>query len=135
MNSSYFSKFLYYITALIGLSSVVCLHEFGHYTFCKAFGVATPVFSIGFGPRIISKEINKTLFTISALPLGGYVAIKGMESNKQTKSHDDFNAKPYWQKVLIILGGILYNLAFGFTALHFLSPTRSTNTDEKNMAL
>lgn len=127
MKISFFYKAFYFIIALIGLNSIIFLHEFGHFTFCKVFGVSTPVFSIGFGPQVSSKMIGDTLFTISALPLGGYVAIKGMDSAAKN-SQGNFNAIPFWQKILILLGGILFNLIFGFTILALYSPTKNIST-------
>lgn len=137
MATSIFYKFLYICIAVLGLSAVVCIHELGHFSFCKIFGVATPVFSIGFGPELVQKEIGSTIFTISALPLGGYVAIKGMDNREfYIRSPDSFNAKPYWQKLLILLGGILFNLIFGFGALKIFSKnTQSTIFSDGNSGL
>lgn len=116
------------IIALLGIGFVIMFHEFGHFIFAKLFNVHTPSFSIGFGPRIIEKKIGDTVFALSAIPLGGYVEIAGspeVGQGEQLSAHakDDrsLSSKPYWQKMLIIFGGILFNIIFTYFALTFLS--------------
>lgn len=109
---------------LFGFGLLVGVHEFGHYIFARLFGVRAPSFSIGFGPTIISKKIAGTEFKISAIPLGGYVEIAGMAEvgqgeQKEAHANDQgsFVAKAYWQKTIILLGGILFNLIMAFLIL------------------
>jgi regulator of sigma E protease len=111
----------------LGISFLVGIHELGHFFCCKLFGVHTPSFSLGFGPRIYTKKIGDTEFSLSALPLGGYVEISGMEEVGQgeqeyakDQSSSSFSSKPYYQKMIIILGGIAVNLAFSWIALTLL---------------
>lgn len=115
------------IIALLGVSFLIFFHELGHFIFAKLFGVHTPSFSIGFGPRIFKKKIGDTDFVLSAIPMGGYVEMAGsaeVGQGEQAYAHstDDrsFNQKPYWQKMLIMFGGILFNLIFAYAALSFL---------------
>jgi regulator of sigma E protease len=111
--------------ALIGVSFLVGFHEFGHFIFCKIFGIRTPTFSIGFGRRLITLgRFYDTDFIISSIPLGGYVEIAGAEEvgqGEQKEAHsrggDSFAVKPYYQKMLVISGGILFNLIFAYTVL------------------
>lgn len=112
--------------ALLGLSVLVAVHEFGHFIFAKLFGVYVPSFSIGFGPKILSKKIGETEFCLSAIPLGGYVEIAGnaeigqgdqQYSHLSANDHRSFAGKPYWQKMLIMFGGILFNFILAFSIL------------------
>lgn len=112
--------------ALIGLSLLVAIHEFGHFIFAKFFGIYIPSFSIGFGPQILTKKIGETTFCISAIPLGGYVEIAGsaeLGQGDQDFAHIDktdgrsLESKPYWQKMLIMFGGILFNFILAFFIL------------------
>lgn len=112
---------------LLGLGFLVTFHEFGHFIFAKLFNVGTPSFSIGFGPRLYEKKIGDTTFALSAIPLGGYVEVEGnpeMGQGDQQTAHStgarSFNSKPYWQKLLIMVGGILFNTIFAFLALSFI---------------
>lgn len=112
------------LAGCLGFGFLVGFHELGHFLFCKLFGVRTPSFSIGFGPQLLKKKIGDTLFTLSAIPFGGYVEIAGSEEpgqgeQKESKSTapDSFAVKPYYQKMLIIAGGILFNMAFAYCAV------------------
>lgn len=113
------------LITLGGLSSVIVVHEFGHFLLCKLFHVATPVFSVGFGPRLIGYQIGNTLFQIALLPLGGYVAIDPAS----------IATKPYIQKLLINVAGVSFNIIFAFIliglALYIISSRRSTNIIEQ----
>lgn len=115
------------LIGILGIALLIGIHEMGHFLFAKLFNVHTPSFSIGFGPRILSKKIGTTDFSISAIPLGGYVEISGMaevgqgeQKNAQSKGEDSFGVKPYWQKMLILFGGILFNLLFAYFSLALL---------------
>ena len=114
----------FFIAGGLGFGFLVGFHELGHFLFCKLFGVKTPSFSIGFGPQLLKKKIGDTVFTLSAIPFGGYVEIAGSEEpgqgeQKESKSlaPDSFAVKPYYQKMLIIAGGILFNLIFAYAAV------------------
>jgi len=93
-------KFKSLLIALLGLSSVIVVHELGHFIFCMLFGVKVPVFSVGFGPRLIGYKIGGTLFQIALLPLGGYNAI----------NEASFAAQPYLHKLIIDFAGIAFNI-------------------------
>jgi len=103
--------------SIISLGILVAIHEFGHFFFAKLFGVRTPSFSIGMGgPVLWSKKIGDTQFQISAIPFGGYLEIAGLAEVGQGEQQDalatdsgSFQVKPYWQKVLIMSGGVLFN--------------------------
>lgn len=114
-------KFIPLLSAIIGFSALIAIHEFGHFLFCKLFGIHTPTFSIGFGPELFCKKIGTTNFRLAAIPLGGYVEIAGLAEigqGEQEFAHatdtTSFDNKPYWQKVLVLLGGILFNLLFAY---------------------
>ncbi len=115
------------MAGLIGINFLVGIHELGHFLFCKLFKVRTPTFSMGFGPFITSKKVGETTFALSAIPLGGYVEIAGLaemgqgdQKEAHSKDKNSFAAKPYWQKLLVLLGGILFNLMFAYFALSLL---------------
>lgn len=117
-------NFSYILLGLLGINFVVGFHELGHFLFCKLFNIRTPTFSLGFGPVLASKKIGTTNFALSAIPLGGYVEIAGsaeIGQGEQKHAHDNdihsFARKPYFQKLLVMLGGILFNLIFAYFAL------------------
>lgn len=118
------SSLFFIFLGIVGISFLVGIHELGHFFFCKLFGVRTPSFSIGFGPRLIEKKIGDTLFSLSAIPLGGYVEIagaqevgQGEQAHAASTDQDSFAVKPYYQQLLILLGGIMVNLCFAYCAM------------------
>lgn len=115
------------LIGIAGLGFLIGFHELGHFLFCKLFGIHTPSFSIGFGPSLFSKKIGDTVFSLSLVPLGGYVEIAGLaeigqgeQAHAKQKGTSSFNAKPYYQKLLVMLGGILFNLFFAYIAFIFV---------------
>jgi len=105
---------------LLSISILVAVHEMGHLLAAKYFGMRVEQFSIGFPPKIWSFKKGDTEYAISAIPLGGYVKISGMidesldtESMKQEPQPWEFRAKPAWQRLIVMLGGIIVNVIVG----------------------
>ncbi len=97
--------FLTIIIAFFSLIGLMVLHEYGHFMFAKKFGVEVEEFGIGYPPRIFGKKFRGTLYSLNLLPLGAFVKIRGEEGGiEDVKS---FSNKPIWQRILIILGGVL----------------------------
>lgn len=105
---------LYFI---ITLGVLVFVHEFGHFITAKLCKMRVDRFSIGFPPRAFGKVIGDTDYCVSWIPVGGYVKIAGMidESfdteflNKEPEPWE-FRAKPIWQRMLVIAGGVIMNI-------------------------
>ncbi len=105
---------------LLGLSILVGLHELGHLLTAKLFGMRVEKFSIGFPPKIAGFQWGETEYSIGAIPLGGFVKISGMvdESMDTAQLASDpqpweFRAKPAWQRLIVMLGGIIVNVITG----------------------
>lgn len=122
-----FTKLLPLLLTGAGIGFLITIHEFGHFIFAKLFNIGVPVFSIGFGPGLIKKRIGATEYRLSLIPLGGYCAIQ-MDSDPEAgmvtpdpeaaplDPAQSFDTKPFWQKLLVLLGGILFNIAFAYIA-------------------
>ncbi|RZL03030.1 MAG: RIP metalloprotease RseP, partial [Hymenobacter sp.] len=124
---------------VLGLSLLVGLHEFGHFAFAKLFKIKVTKFYIFFDflfplPHVwnfslFKKKVGDTEYGIGWFPLGGYVAIHGMVDETQDADAlagppqpDEFRAKPAWQRLLVMLGGIIMNVITGiviFSALTY----------------
>jgi len=105
------------LVALLVLSVLIFFHELGHFTAARFFGVQVDVFSIGFGKKLFSRTIGKTEWSISAIPLGGYVKMKGQDDSDPTNvSYDDdsYNTKKPWQRIIILLAGPFANFLMAF---------------------
>ncbi|NVJ85937.1 MAG: RIP metalloprotease RseP [Algoriphagus sp.] len=105
---------------LLGLSILVGLHELGHLLTAKLFGMRVEKFSIGFPPKIAGFQWGETEYSIGAIPLGGFVKISGMVDESmdtaQLASEPqpwEFRAKPAWQRLIVMLGGIIVNVITG----------------------
>ncbi|MFT7823179.1 MAG: RIP metalloprotease RseP [Sulfurimonas sp.] len=105
------------IVALVVLSVLIFFHELGHFSAARLFGVKIEVFSIGFGKKILTRKIGDTLWSISAIPLGGYVRMKGQDDSDPTKisyDEDSYTVKPPWQRITILLAGPFANFLTAF---------------------
>ena len=101
---------IYIFSFLILISIIVFIHELGHFSFARLFGVRVLDFSIGFGRSIKSWETkSKTIFNLRMLPFGGYVKMNGEEITEKSRSSDSYSSKKYYQKLLITLGGPIFN--------------------------
>ena len=105
---------------LLGLSILVGLHELGHMLTAKFFGMRVEKFSIGFPPKIAGFQWGDTEYSIGAIPLGGFVKISGMVDESmdtaQLASEPqpwEFRAKPAWQRLIVMLGGVIVNVITG----------------------
>jgi len=103
---------------LLSLSILVVLHEFGHFAFAKLFKTRVEKFYLFFNPwfTLLKFRRGETEYGLGWLPLGGYVKISGMidesmdkEQMKQPPKPYEFRAKPAWQRLLIMLGGVMVN--------------------------
>lgn len=108
---------MWLIISLLVLSFLIFFHELGHFLIARLFGVRVEVFSIGFGKKLIRKTIGNTEYAISAIPLGGYVKMKGQDDlNPILKNSDDdsFNTKAPWKKICILFAGSGANILLAF---------------------
>lgn len=126
-----------FITGLLAfilmLGGIVLIHEFGHFIAARSFGVHCHEFSIGMGPKLWSRQGKNTMFSIRAIPLGGYVMMAGEEDGSQDEETDDWlakvpaeerlNNKPVWQQIIVMAAGVCMNfllaivLFIGFAGL------------------
>ena len=106
---------------IIVLGAIVLVHEFGHYLFAKLFKVYVYEYSIGMGPRLfkLKKKNGETEYSIRAIPLGGFVSLAGeeVEDNKKIPKTRKLQAKPAWQRFLIMFAGPFFNFVFTFVIL------------------
>lgn len=99
------------------LGFLIFIHEFGHYTVAKLCKVRVNEFSIGFGPKIFSKNKNETEYEIRLIPLGGYVALEG--EDELSDKEGSFNKASIRDRIAIIASGAIVNILFGL-ALYFV---------------
>ena len=106
---------------ILSLSLLIILHEMGHFLFARLFNTRVEKFYLFFNPwfSLFKKKIGDTEYGVGWLPLGGYVKISGMidesmdkEQMKQPPQPYEFRSKKSYQRLLIMLGGVLVNFIF-----------------------
>jgi len=109
--------FLYYlIPFVVVLGVLIFFHELGHFLAAKYFGVKVLKFSLGFGPKLVGRQVGETEYVISALPLGGYVKMLGENPDEEEEplSPEDeqrsFSNKHAVKRIGIVAAGPVFNL-------------------------
>lgn len=107
------------IQVILSLTILVVIHELGHFIFARLFGVRVERFSLFFGKPLLryKPKRSETEYVVGWLPFGGYVELSGMideslnlEQMKQPPQPWEFRTKPAWQRLLIMVGGVCFNL-------------------------
>ncbi|WP_303720490.1 RIP metalloprotease RseP [Malonomonas rubra] len=113
------------IAGILMLGILVFVHELGHFCVAKWCGVKVLKFSLGFGPKLVSKQWGETEYLICAIPLGGYVQMLGEGSGEQGEAAEltaeerkrSFADKPVSRRLAIVSAGPLMNLILPFLIL------------------
>ncbi len=105
---------LFIISAVLMFALLVLVHEAGHFLTAKALGVKCEVFSIGFGPKLLSYQWGETRYQLAAIPLGGYVKITGQEESDEVDEEEVnlFHEKPLWIRIAVVAAGPLASILF-----------------------
>ena len=129
---------------VLGLSILIILHEFGHFIAARAFGIKVEKFYLFFdawGFKLFKFNYKGCEYGIGWLPLGGYVKIAGMidesmdtEQLKQEPKPWEFRSKPAWQRLIVMLGGIIVNVIVGI-AVFWMLAFRYGDSDVDNTKL
>ena len=96
------------------LGVVVVVHEFGHFATAKAFGIKVNEFGFGFPPRLLGVRKGETVYTINALPLGGFVRLEGENDPSDPRS---FAAKGVGVRFVVLTAGVIMNVLLGVVLL------------------
>ena len=112
-----------FLVFLLVLSVLVFVHELGHFSVARYFGVTVYQFSIGFGPKLITKYWRGTNWSISLIPLGGYVQMKGQEDldpAKTSTDSDSYGVLSPTKRIAILLAGPFANFILAFVLYFFV---------------
>jgi regulator of sigma E protease len=105
---------LLYFVLLV--SSLIFIHESGHFAFAKIFGVKVLTFSIGFGPKLVRIRGKETEYCVGLLPFGGFVKMLEESKNREPILPEDrgrtFEAQALWKRIVIVLAGPAMNVLF-----------------------
>jgi len=110
--------------AILGISLLIILHELGHYGAARACGMHVERFSIGFGPTIWGKQVGDTFWQVAAIPVGGFVQIRGMGADGEAALDPrGFRNRPIWQRALVMVAGPAANWLIAAAAIALLAGT------------
>jgi regulator of sigma E protease len=102
------------------LGVLIFVHELGHFAVAKWVGMKVDEFAIGFPPRLWKKRKGETIYSVNAIPFGGFVRIHGESGHDEEPHPDDprsFDAKPVWARIAVVIAGVVMNILFAFVVL------------------
>ncbi len=106
------------IIFIIILAVLVLVHEIGHFLTAKNLGIRVDEFGIGFPPKLMSRKVGETRYSLNLIPFGGFVRIFGEQVTEDMKDSPDwsrsFPAKPRWAQAIVLSGGVAFNMLFAW---------------------
>lgn len=109
---------MYIIIAILMFGILIAVHEFGHFTAAKLCGVRVEEFSIGMGPALWKHQKGETLYALRALPIGGYCAMTGEDS--ESEDPRAFINQRSWRKLIILVAGSFMNFLLGLILVYIM---------------
>jgi len=116
------------IILLLIIGILTFIHELGHFLAAKAIGARVLEFALGFGPKLFSKKVGETMYSLRALPFGGYVKILGdgdpvKEELEKGDEERDLSKKPKWQQIIVMLAGVTMNIVLAIIVYYIVLAT------------
>ncbi|WP_249030678.1 RIP metalloprotease RseP [Sporomusa acidovorans] len=115
------------IATIFVFGLLILFHELGHFITAKSVGMRVDEFAIGFGPKLISKKIGETDYSIRIIPLGGFNKIAGMDPGEE-QDERSFSAKPIWARMLVIIAGSAMNFVLPIILLFIVFVSAGIDT-------
>ena len=107
----------YFLVTVLAISFLIFFHELGHFLAARTLSVKINTFSIGFGEKIYTKNVGGTDYCLSAIPLGGYVQLKGQDdTDPKAKNYDtdSYNVLSPIKRIYILFAGPFFNFILAF---------------------
>lgn len=106
------------VLALLIFSLIVLFHEFGHFLLAKRGGIGVTEFSLGMGPRLFSKQIGETRYSVKLLPFGGSCMMVGEDG--ESDEENSFGSKSVWTRISVVAAGPIFNFILAFFMALFI---------------
>ena len=97
---------------VFALGVLILIHEIGHYCAARATGIGVKEFALGMGPKLFSITKNKIVYSLRAVPIGGFVSVVG--EDEEANGENSLNSKPIWKRFIFMVAGSFMNLFLGF---------------------
>jgi regulator of sigma E protease len=94
---------------------LVFVHELGHFLTARAVGIRVKEFALGMGPKLLKKQKGETVYSLRAIPIGGFCAMEG--EDEESDDPKAFNNKPAWSRAVVLVAGSLMNILFAVLLL------------------
>ena len=114
------------ICAIIIFSVIIFVHELGHFLTARMFGVTVKEFAIGMGPKLFKKQGENTLYSVRAIPIGGFCAMEGEDDDSAEEG--SFSRKKPLPRIIILAAGATMNLILGFLIVACLVSASAVQT-------
>ena len=109
---------LYIIIAILIFGALVATHELGHFAAAKLSGVKVNEFAVGMGPALLKWGKGETLYSLRALPIGGFCALEG--DDEESTDPRSFGRAAWWKKIIILCAGAAMNFLTGLVIIAVL---------------
>ena len=111
------------LITILALGFVIFIHELGHFLAAKRAKVGVSEFAVGMGPKIVSFNMGETLMSLRALPVGGFVRVKGLEDTENCAVEEDYREKSALSKASILAAGSFFNILLGIVIFTLIGLT------------
>ena len=108
---------VYIIIAILFFGLLVSIHEFGHFVTAKSCGIGVEEFAVGMGPALWKKQKGETLYSVRAIPFGGYCAMRGENGTEDENDSRAFTNAGIGKRLLVLCAGSFMNFALGFVII------------------
>jgi regulator of sigma E protease len=114
---------MYIAIAIVAFGLLIAIHELGHFSMARLFGVQVNEFAFGMGPKILSHKGKETVYSWRLLPFGGFCAMEGEDEDSENPRA--FTNKTWWQQTIILVAGAAFNAIAGFIVVAIILATSS----------
>jgi len=112
---------MYIVLAILAFGIIIAIHELGHYLSAKALNVKVNEFAIGMGPKLLSKQGKETLYSLRALPFGGFCSMEGEHEEGEEPDPRSFLSQKRWRRIVILASGSVANFVAAFIIIFILT--------------
>lgn len=114
------------IAAVIVFGVIIFVHELGHFIAARIFGVTVEEFAIGMGPVIYQRQGKSTVYSVRAIPMGGFCAMEA--EDEESDSEGAFTNKKPWQRMIVLAAGAAMNILLGFVIVTIIVTSSAYQT-------
>ena len=101
---------MFIVLAILAFGLIIAIHELGHYISARLLNVKVNEFAIGMGPKLLKKQGKETLYTLRAIPFGGFCAMEGEDEEGEDPDPRSFLSQKRWRRIVILASGSVANL-------------------------